>query len=145
VPKRLQPLRFSVGVVTSDADYLKWAVAECISAVSRCEFDVAVKDFTAAMRRLDHIREVLRSAVNACSDTDAGHYSDGRRLTSAIELGDGTYWQYTWSPHRDHPCDMPRDVGEVVARDGVHKRVLISAPGHLEVVSDLPAAGGPRS
>jgi hypothetical protein len=90
---------------------------------------------------LDHVLDLLDScrttifnavsAVTADRD-DVRRYSDGRPVSTTVELELGCHFTYDWHPDPSHPLNQPREICTTELRDGRKKRILIVAPGVLD-------------
>jgi hypothetical protein len=66
---------------------------------------------------------------------DMNRFTDGRPVTSTLNFCEGSQWVHLWHPDRAHPWNRPREVGTLTTRNGTHKRIVVSAPGHLDSVT----------
>lgn len=139
---------------TTAVDYLKYLVALCITIIEQVQGDlggldssrrVTPRDIHTAHARLDAVWHALtggRSVLHTVGD-DLDHYSDGRPVETTLNVGAGTRWVHTWHPHPDHPRNKPGDVGEMITRSGTRKRIIVSAAGVLDAVSEFPGCESP--
>jgi hypothetical protein len=106
----------------------------------------AIVTIEAALCRLTHTQHMLGHVVAAfcphCAE-DMEHYTDGRRVTAHLRFGDGTQYVYVWYPEPTHPMNQPRELGTVMTRNKTRKHVFVSAPGHLDAVSEFPGCDRP--
>jgi hypothetical protein len=72
-------------------------------------------------------------------------YADGRAVTSRLGFCDGTQYVHQWHPDPAHPLNRPHEIATVTTRNGTRKRVIVTAPGHLDAVSEFPDCGSPSS
>jgi hypothetical protein len=138
---------------TNPVDWLKFAAAECIATVDCVDYDLAALDLTrpvtrpdieVALARLHRVRQVLNAAITAvCTDGDIDHYSDGRAIATHLNVGAGARWVHHWHPEPDHWLNRPHTAGELRTRNGTRKRVIVTAPGHLDAVSEFPGRDSP--
>jgi hypothetical protein len=128
------------------ADYIKFAAAlvglvECdlcaIGPISDVRSAVGVE---AAVSRLAAVQSVLGEVITALDGGDAGHYADGRPIASHVRFGEGTQYVYPWHPDPASPANRPREIATVTTRNGTRKRIIVSAPGHLDSVTETEAA-----
>jgi hypothetical protein len=136
---------------TTVVDYVKLAAA----LVGLVQADLGVLNapggdsavaIETAVARLEHVRHVLRHVVSTCCahcGDDMEHYEDGRAVACHIRFGDGTQYIYAWHPTAAHQMNQPRELGTVTTRNGTKKHVIVSAPGHLDAVSEFPGCDRP--
>jgi hypothetical protein len=123
------------------ADYLKFATA----LVGLVEAELAalepVRDIPstvmieASLCRLASTQSVLGAVIEAFDDTDPGHYADGRPIASHVRFGDGTQYVYPSHPDPTSPANEPQELTTVTTRNGTRKRIVVSAPGHLDSIT----------
>jgi hypothetical protein len=124
-------------------DFLKFTAALVITAAS--EFAL-ISDTNPALAaeairaRLHHLHAEIVAAVDR-SGTRLDRYADGRAVVSTLDLGTRTFVK-TWHPAVDHPMNAPGDAGVVETEEGARRRVIASAPGHLDwlALPDTPEA-----
>jgi|SRR5271156_2614293 len=136
----------------SAADWLKFTAA--VVEQSRCELEalsprigspsdavvVARLDLDTACARLEQAQEMLRGIVALFwADTDMATYASGRQVMGSLQMCDGK--QYLQPFHPDPVCDQPREIRTVTTGNGTRKRIIVSAPGHLDAVTLTAAAG----
>lgn len=105
-----------------------------ISSASTAELEV----IRGAEARLTEAADVLADAVSeiATSGGDMAVYSDGRRVCDSITIDGPGLRLVVWHPDPSHEYNQPHEIGYVTTESGERKRVIVSAPGHLDVVSD---------
>jgi len=134
------------------ADWLKFTAA--VVEQSRCELEalsprvgspsdsvvVASLDLDTACARLEQAREMMRGIVALFwSDTDMAHYATGRQVMGSLQMCDGAQYLQPWHP--DPGQDSPREIRTVTTRNGTRKRIIVSAPGHLDAITITDTAG----
>lgn len=50
-------------------------------------------------------------------------------------LGEGTQYGYPWHPDPASPANKPHEIATVTTRNGTRKRIVVSAPGHVDSVT----------
>jgi hypothetical protein len=86
----------------------------------------------AALSRLAAVQSVLGEAITAVDGGDAGHFADGRSVASHVRFGEGTQYVYPWHPDPASHANRPHEIATVTTGNGTRKRVVVSAPGHLD-------------
>jgi len=135
-------LKFTAAVVEQTRDELEALTPRLSSpsdvvAVTRLDLDTACA-------RLEQVREMLRGVVALyCADQDMERYATGRPVMGRLRICDGSQYLQPWHPDPAH--DSPREIRTVTTRNGTRKRILVSAPGHLESVTLTEAAGDGQS
>jgi hypothetical protein len=136
---------------TTTVDYVKLACA----LVGLAQDDLGALDsgrdspslaIETALARLEHVRHVLRHVVGVCCAhcaEDMEHYADGRPVTSHLRFCDGTQFVHHWHPDPAHPLNRPHEIAAVTTRNGTRKRVIVTAPGHLDAISSFPGCDRP--
>src|SRR5271157_2320761 len=103
---------------------------------------IARLDLETACARLEQVREMLRGIVALFySDHVMAHFADGRPVLERLQMCDGR--QYLQAGHPDPVQDQPREIRTVTTRNGIKKRIVVSAPGHLDAVSEFPGCESP--
>jgi hypothetical protein len=88
-------------------------LAEDQKALVRCEGDPDVeRQIEGALAILDNVKRMLtEAAATFCSDgDDMDTYSDGRRVTSQLEMETGTIFEHQWHPQPDHRDNRPHTL-----------------------------------
>jgi hypothetical protein len=103
---------------------------------------IARLDLESACARLEQVREVLRGVVALFyADNDMAHFADGRPVMGRLRMCDGSQYLNPWHPYPFQ--DAPREIRTVTTRNGTRKRVIVSAPGHLDAVSEFDGCDRP--
>jgi|SRR5271166_1449611 len=69
-------------------------------------------------------------------EAHASRYSDGRPVISAMPLDAGpVLYVHAWHPDPTHPMNNPCELDVITTPDGVRRRVIVSAPGHLDAIT----------
>jgi hypothetical protein len=118
------------------ADFLKFAAA--LVAVSASEFalisDTSPVLAAEAIRgRLHHLHAELVAAADRFGGTRLDRYADGRAVVSMLDFDEShRIFVHAWHPDFNHPMNAPGEAGVVETEDGGRRRVIVSAPGHLD-------------
>lgn len=132
-------------VTISSTDYLKYAAAEG-NAILEAALDslgwltVDHPEIEEQIERvqdmLDAVRNTLvESAAVFCRDgNDLNTYDDGRPVRTRLDLELGNYYEQRWHPYQDHRINRPHEVATFTTTSGKRKRVVVTAPGHLDAV-----------
>jgi len=131
-------LRFVAAVVEQTRDELE-ALSPRLSSPSDV-VAVARLDLDMASARLEQIREMLRGVVALyCADQDMEHYASGRQVMGRLQICGDSEYLHPWHPFPGQ--DSPREIRTVTTRNGTRKRIIVSAPGHLDSVTLTETAG----
>lgn len=134
-----------------EADWLKYATAESDSLVEYVwhqlgalagEYPNAEQKLLTLQQMLGTVNMVLRFAqagAECCEQwrqAEPDHYSDGRRVSSRIELEPGGIcYQVVWHPQADHVKNQPRTlVNRYKCPSGAVKSVIIVADQILDTI-----------
>jgi hypothetical protein len=88
-----------------------------------------------AITHLTTVSEVMRHLVGVHCPHCAylmDRYTDGRQVTGHINFPEGTQFVQVWHPLREHSWNRPREACTITTRNGTRKRIVVSAPGHLD-------------
>jgi hypothetical protein len=118
-------------------DFLKFAVA--LVTVAASEFalisDTSPELAAEAIRaRLHHLHAELVATVDRFAGAPLDRYADGRAVVSMLDFDDESHrtFAHAWHPDFNHPMNAPGEAGVVETENGARRRVIVSAPGHLD-------------
>ena len=95
---------------------------------------IARLDLESACARLEKVREMLRRVVALYyADNDMAHYASGRPVVGRLRMCDGSQYLHPWHPIPFQ--EPPRELGCLTTTDRTRKRIIVSAPGHLDSVT----------
>jgi hypothetical protein len=131
-------------------DFLKFAFATVDTAGERLggigrhsgphAMPVAIETVIGHLATVSH---VLQSVVGVycphCADS-MNTYTDGRPVTTHLRFLEGSEVVHTWHPDKANPHNRPRDLATLTTRNGTRKRIVVSAPGHIDAVTVTEAA-----
>jgi hypothetical protein len=126
-------------------DHLKFSsatIARCsdqIGAIgpnsSPQEIAIAVETAIAHLATVGHVlHHVVGTMCRHCAG-DMGHYCDGRSVVGRVDLDADTQFAMIWHPIPGHAWNRPREVATIRTSNGVPKKVIVPAPGHLDSVT----------
>lgn len=84
----------------------------------------------------DLLEEVLTTLVDAAAvfsrdRSDANTYSDGRKVSTRLELETGEFFEYRWHPQPDHRDNLPHTRRSVIVSADQILDAIQGAPLHL--------------
>ena len=127
-------------------DFLKFAVALVTMAVSESTLISATNPVLAAettRARLLHLHAELVAAADRFSGTPLGRYTDGRAVVSTLDFDEShRIFAHAWHPDFNHSMNAPGEAGVIETENGARRRVIVSAPGHLDWLALAETAEG---
>ena len=75
------------------------------------------------------------------ADNDMAHFADGRPVMGGLRMCDGSQYLQPWHPYAFQ--DTSREIRTVTTRNGTRKRIIVSARGVLDTVSEFPGCESP--
>jgi hypothetical protein len=130
-------------------DYLKYVAAETSALIESAQSPISALDHNLDDDRVEAIVAQLidarscaiEAAAAFCrSGHDIEHYADGRQVRTRLEIEKGNEFEYVWHPQVDHHTNRTQELFLWTTTSGARKRILITAPGHLDAIDVLRAA-----
>jgi hypothetical protein len=59
-------------------------------------------------------------------------YTDGRAIAASVKFLEGSRYTHISHPDPSHQHNKPRELATLTTRNGTRKRIVLSAPGHLD-------------